>query len=117
MFDYLTDMQKYVSIHPVIYKIDNLTDNNYKIYEKLSFISFTYPATVNGDRRTKTVVMEAVVMKLTKIEMVITLKTEDEHTIIQESISFKSPLPIKGIMETIFEKQHKQLFLNIENTN
>lgn len=117
VFDHLTDMKKFVSIHPIIYKMDDLGNNTYKVYEKLGFVSFTYSATVTGNAQNKTVNIKAVVMKLTHIEMNFTIKSEDDHTLIREIVSFKSPLPVKGIMTKIFEKQHKQLFLNIENAN
>ena len=34
-FDYLTDMQKFVLVHPVIYQIDNIGNESYLVYEKL----------------------------------------------------------------------------------
>lgn len=47
IFDYLTDMQKFVSVHLVIYKIDNTGINRYLVYEMLKFgfipFPFTYP--------------------------------------------------------------------------
>jgi hypothetical protein len=42
------------------------------------------------------------------------LKADIDHTIIDEEIQFKSPLPVKFIMKSIFRKQHDQLFKNIE---
>lgn len=42
------------------------------------------------------------------------LKANNDFTIIEEEIKFKSLLPIKFIMESIFKKQHTQLFKNIE---
>lgn len=113
-FDHLTDMKKFVSIHPIIYKMDDLGNGNYKVYEKLGFVSFTYSATVTGDPQAKTVKIKAVVMKFTHIEMNFTIKPEGEHSHINETVTFKSPLPIKGVMQNIFKTQHKQLFLNIE---
>jgi hypothetical protein len=62
----------------------------------------------------KEVVIRATVFKLTKIEMKFILKTDKDFTIIDEEIMFKSPLPVKFIMESIFKKQHAQLFKNIE---
>lgn len=117
VFDHLTDMEKFVGIHPIIYKMDNLGSGNYKVYERLGFVSFTYAANVNGDPNNKTVNIKVVVMKFTHIEMIFKLRTEGDHTIIEETVNFRSPLPITGIMQNIFKKQHQQLFLNIENTN
>ena len=39
VFDHLTNIQKFVSIHPIIYKMDDLGNGNYKVYEKLGFVS------------------------------------------------------------------------------
>ncbi len=46
--------------------------------------------------------------------MEFTLKTDNDYTIIDEEIDFKSVLPIKFMMQSIFRKQHNQLFKNIE---
>ena len=118
VFDYLTDMQKFVSVHPVISKIENTSDKSYLVHETLKFgfipFSFTYPVTIENSISDKIVVIRATVFKLTKIEMKFVLKVDNGHTIIEEEIRFKSPLPIKFIMESIFRKQHNQLFKNIE---
>lgn len=119
VFDYLTDMQKFVSVHPVITKIEQIKDSNYLVYEtlKLGFIpfSFTYFAAVEGNFEAKTVVIRATVMKITKIEMHFVIKAEkDGSTNIEETINFKSPLPIKWLMQRIFKTQHEQLFKNID---
>lgn len=122
VFEYLTDMQKFASIHPVISKIKFLEANNYLVYEtlKVGFIpfSFTYPVSIEANFEDKKVTIKAVVMKFTKIEMNYSLHTENNSiintTIINEKITFKSILPVKSIMATIFKKQHKQLFQNLE---
>lgn len=118
IFDYLTDMQKFVSVHPVIFQIDNTGNESYLVHEtlKMGFIpfSFTYPVTIEKNNIEKIVIIRATVMKLTKIEMKFVLKTDNDYTIVDEVINFKSPLPIKFIMQRIFKKQHSQLFKNIE---
>jgi carbon monoxide dehydrogenase subunit G len=117
-FDYLTDMQKFVSVHPVISKMDNIGQESYLVHETLKFglipFSFTYPVTIEKNILHKKIVIRATVFKLTKIEMKFVLKTDNDFTIIDEEIMFKSPLPVKFIMESIFKKQHNQLFKNIE---
>jgi len=121
VFEYLTDMQKFASIHPVISKIDNVSPNRFLVHEtlKLGFIpfSFTYPVTIEHNFNDKKIIIKATVMKLTKIEMIYHLRTENNFTIIDETIIIKSPLPIKTIMETIFRKQHTIMFKNIEAQN
>lgn len=118
VFDYLTDMQKFVSVHPVISKIDRLSENNYLVHETLKFgfipFSFTYLVFVEQSFDQKKVLIKATVMKLTKIEMLFDLREEKGFTIVEETIHFKSPLPVKPIMQDIFRKQHNELFKNIE---
>lgn len=118
VFNYLTDMQKFVSVHAVIFQIDNTGNENYLVHEtlKLGFIpfSFTYPVIIEKNSIDKRVIIRATVFKLTKIEMKFVLKPDNDFTIIDEEINFKSPLPVKFIMENIFKKQHTQLFKNIE---
>ena len=117
VFDYLTEIQKFVSVHPVITKIDQTGDHTYLVYETLTFgfipFSFTYPVTIQSNPLDHTVIIYATVMKFTKIEMHFALKQNEDFTVVQESVLFESPLPIKLIMEGIFKKQHTQLFKNI----
>ena len=118
VFDYLTDMKKFVSAHPVIFQIDDKGNENYLIHEtlKLGFIpfSFTYPVTIEKNFINKKVTIRATVFRITKIEMNFVLKADNSFTLINEEINIKSLLPVKFIMQNIFKKQHTQLFKNIE---
>jgi hypothetical protein len=53
-------------------------------------------------------------MNLTKIEMKFIITSENELSVVEETLQFNSILPIKGILQKIFKKQHEQLFRNIE---
>ena len=118
VFDYLTDMQKFVKAHPIIFQIDDLGEGNYKIHEKLKIgfipVTFTYPAHVKGNKQEGKVSMKAIVMKINKIEMNFTISSEGSHTIISEQVTFNAILPIRLILQNIFKKQHTLLFANIE---
>ncbi|MES2679036.1 MAG: hypothetical protein V4635_04090 [Bacteroidota bacterium] len=117
IFDYLTDMQKYVSVHPVITKIDSRGNGDYLVHEtlKLAFLplSFTYPVNVSGNSDDKTILIKATVMKITKIEMMFKIIGGDGFSTVDETIHFQSPLPVKNTMQNIFRKQHTRLFKNI----
>lgn len=118
VFDTLSDMQKFVTVHPVIFQVDPLGEQNYLVHETLKFgplpFTFTYPVSIEKNINAQSIVMRASVFKLTKIEMNFILKAEGDFTIVEEEIKFKSPLPVKGKMQRIFKKQHVQLFKNIE---
>ncbi|RYU91902.1 hypothetical protein EWM62_00210 [Mucilaginibacter terrigena] len=117
IFDYLTDMQKFASVHPVITKIVEQANGGYLVYEtlKLGFIpiSFTYPVSIVANPDENTIVMQATVMKLTKIEMTFNLAELSDFTAVHEYISFGAPLPVRVILQRVFKKQHRQLFKNI----
>jgi hypothetical protein len=113
-------MQKFVRVHPVIYKIEAKKNNDYLVHEKLKLlfipVSFTYPVTVESDAVTRKIKMKAVVKKMTEVEMNFAIKVENGKTIVDEEIIFKSKLPVKFIMKGVFKKQHLKLFKNIENS-
>ena len=120
VFQFLTDVQQFVSVHPVIYRMEKTGENQYKVFERLTlgFIpyNFTYTATIENDSTQKTVSMKASVMKVIDIEMRFELSEEKEGTTVNETIHFASFLPIKSLMAKIFSTQHKALFANIEKT-
>jgi carbon monoxide dehydrogenase subunit G len=119
VYDHLSDMQKFVTVHPIIYKIEPLGKDHYLIYEKLKLFlipaNFTYKVLVESDPDKKTVNYKARINALTKIEMQFCIKEESGGCIVNEVVDFKSYLPVKAMMKNIFRIQHKLLFDNINN--
>ena len=119
VLNYLTDMQKFASVHPVIYQIDELGKDRYLVHEKLRFgfipFSFTYPVTIEKSASGEEVIIRATVFKLSKIEMKFVLISDNDRTVVKESVRFKSPFPIQSVMKSVFRKQHAQLFKNMDN--
>lgn len=118
IFEYLTDMQKFLKVHPIITQIDPTCNDSYIIHETLKFLfipcSFTYPVTIESKPFEKIVIMRATIMKFTKIEITFVLKSYSDFTVVEENIQIQSPFPIQSIIHSIFKKQHKYLFKNIE---
>jgi hypothetical protein len=118
IFDYLTNMDKFTSIHPVISKIELLGENKYRVYETLKFgfipFSFTYPVSINSNSSDKSIIMHATVMKINKIEINYKIKEISNISFVEEKITIRTVLPIHPILKLIFIKQHTQLFKNIE---
>jgi len=117
VFDYLSDMQKFVSVHPVIYRIDSLGKNEYLVYEslKVGFIpySFTYPVQITSDPIKRTVLMKATVRKIVHIEMYYAIREDGMACVVDEEIKIRSFLPVKSSLERMFRKYHEEMFLNI----
>ncbi len=120
VFDCLTNMTRFVSVHPVINKVNYLGKDKYLIFEtlKLGFIpiSFSYPAVIESDYDSKQVVMKAVVMKIVTIEMLFKINETHDCSIVTEKLNFSTAFPIKSIMQRILIKQHALLFKNIQNS-
>ena len=116
VFDYLTNMQRFVEVHPVIYKIDTIAPHSYRMYETLKLlflpISFSYPATVSVEK--ERIIMQAVVYKVVRIRLQFDLKSSEKGTIIDEMIDFDTFLPVRFFMSLIFKKNHQALFERIE---
>ncbi|MBI2721175.1 MAG: hypothetical protein HYX39_03260 [Bacteroidetes bacterium] len=117
IFQYLTNMDKFVSVHPIIYKMEHKGDNNYLLFEKLNIFflpySFTYIANVVaiGDSSVK---IKARVKKMVLIEIDFLLERVNNKTKVTENVSFNSIFPVKKIMGKIFKVQHQKLFENID---
>jgi hypothetical protein len=117
VYDYLSDMQKFVSVHPIIYKIDPLGNDRYLVFEKLKVLfipySFTYVVTLLKNEKENKITISATVKKMVHIKMEFVLENVNESTKISECVEFRSFLPVKPIMRKIFREQHKVLFENI----
>lgn len=118
VFDYLSDMQKFVAVHPVIHRITLMDDGRYRVHEtlKLGFIpySFTYFATLESDREAGQVRILATVQRITRIEMEFFIQEKEGVTQVTEHIAIHSPLPVHGLVRKVFSEQHLILFRNIE---
>lgn len=119
VFNSLSNANNFVNAHPIIYLMKPLPNGGYMVFEKLKIafvnINFTYPCTIESNKIDKTITMKAVVKKLMHIHIVFKLSTQNNQTIVDEIVTFKSPLPVSLIMEGVFKKQHNKLFQNIEN--
>jgi carbon monoxide dehydrogenase subunit G len=118
VYKYLSDMEAFVSVHPVISKMEEIKKGHFTVSETLKLglfpVSFRYRAQVKADFPLRRISFEATVMKFTRISMTFDLSEEKEYCHITENITFKSPLPVKFMMERIFKKQHALLFQGIE---
>lgn len=115
VFEYLTEISKFISIHPVIYKMDKIGPNEYMTYEHLKMgfmpISLKYPSTIEGNPAQKTVIMQAEIFKIATIHMHYSLKsTEEGFCEVTEEVHVKCFLPIKKTILDIFKKHHQEMF-------
>jgi carbon monoxide dehydrogenase subunit G len=98
---YLTDMQKFTSVHPIISKIDSLGNNTYLFHETLTFaaIPFSFKYQTLVEERESEILMNANVLKLVKISITFEFIEEGEYTIVVEKVKFQTFLPIHFILK------------------
>ncbi len=118
VFSILSDAKLFEKFHPVIFKIDDLGNDHFLIHETLKFlfipITFTYPAKISSNKEKGIVQMNAVVMKIVKVDLNFLIAETPNCTEIVEEINIQSWLPVHPVMRMIFKQQHTKLFLNID---
>lgn len=118
ILEYLSTSQKFVSVHPIISKMDDLGNNSFLVHETLKIgplpFSFTYKVRIEKNVPAKTVQMNARVFGFTNIQMLFILKELPTGTAIEEQIVFKTLFFLKPMLRSIFKTQHTLLFQNIE---
>lgn len=120
VYESLTNADKFVDVHPIIYKMDKIGKESYKVYEKVNFgffpYRFTYLATIKGNPSEKTINIFATIKKITKVNMEFKITKSDTGCQIEEMITILTPLPIKNYLRKLFKEQHTLLFENIQNS-
>lgn len=118
VFPYLSDMDLFTSVHPVISKMVSTGENQYMAFERLKMgpipFSFSYPTVVHHNLTKGVIHMQAVILKMTTMEMSFTFSAQNGITTIEEDIQIKSIWPLKPLIFGIVKTQHAKLFKNIE---
>ena len=118
LFPYLSDMELFASVHPVISKMVATGKDQYKAFETLKMgplpFSFSYPTVVHHNSSKGVIHMQAVIFKLTNMDITFHLSSQHGVTTIEEDIQIKSILPFKSMILNIVKTQHAILFKNIE---
>ncbi len=121
VFEHLTNMEKFVKVHPIIYKMEKIGSGTYLVHEKLKMvfipINFKYTAVINSNANNRTIHMNATIMKRTNVDMHYSLRTDGNFTYVSEEVIYRSPLPLIWLMQMVFKKQHSILFRNMEKMN
>lgn len=114
----LLDTEKFVAAHPLIYRMDSLGNQTYKVYEKVKMVfipySFAYKVSITDFRPENRIRLEATIAGMTHIVMDFMLTANGDRTNVTEDITITTRLPIHGYMQQLFRKQHDILFDNIE---
>ena len=71
IFDYLSDMQKFVSVHPVIFRIDATRNESYLVHVRIKFgfipFSFSHPIKIEKSIVEKKIIIHTTILKMIEI--------------------------------------------------
>jgi hypothetical protein len=117
VIDYLSDIKKFASIHPIIYKTIVLPDKSVHCFEKLPLGPIYFPANyivkIEVDESHQNVTMTALVMKLIHVHIHFQIVANGASCRVIETVNFRSIFPVNFIMKPIFKKQHRIMFENL----
>ncbi len=116
VFQSLSEPEKFITVHPLIFKMEALGNAQYRVYErvKLGFIPyyFSYRAEINNNGKDE-VSISAVVFGITKLRLHFKLSENGDITTIREEAEVSAPFPVKHIMYRVLATQHELMFKNI----
>jgi carbon monoxide dehydrogenase subunit G len=119
IYPYLSDMQKFVEVHPVIYKAEQLGEAEYLCYEKIRFVfipfDFSYKVNLRNLSLNNYVEMDSNIQKGVYLQLQFNLLSNNDQTEIKETINIKANFFVRMIFQNTIRKVHKKLFINIQN--
>lgn len=113
---FLSEPEKFVSVHPLIFRMEALPNGRFRVFERVAIgpiaQRFTYPATIEVvDGRVE---LRARVMGMVRVEMIFSFTEQPKRTLLREDVEIRTLLPIKRFMRWLIREQHAVMFANIE---
>ena len=116
----LTSPNEFVAVHPLIFDMRHIGGNQYMVFESVRLAGlpyrFAYDAEVTKADDDTWVQILANVRNMVRIEMTFRLSDHGQGTQIDETVSIKSVLPVKAMMNKLLSEQHGVLFKNIDES-
>lgn len=114
LFPFFSDANKFVDIHPVIYKCQHLKDSDFQLFERLKLIgnlgfSFSYPVTFTAIHDKQQVTMTSQIRKGVHLELLFDFKAIEGKTILTESVTFTGPFFIRPLFIPFLAKVHTRM--------
>ena len=113
VFPFFADLVKFGDTHPIIFRVDDLGNNEYLIHEKLNLIvyhhKFTYKATLESAELNNKVTIYSNVQKGVYLHLTFVFNEVNGQTRIDETISVKASPLVKMIFHPLLRKSHLKL--------
>jgi hypothetical protein len=116
-YNYFSDIDKFVSIHPVIYKCAPIEENAYLLYERLKFaglgISFSYKVVFESRTPHLQVIMFSEIRKGARLKLIFDFRSNNDQTILTETLWFDGYAVIKPFFIPFLAKTHIEMIKNL----
>ncbi len=117
IFPFFSDMDKFVGVHPVIYKCTCLGGNEYRLFERLSLaffkISFSYLVTLEKSVINQQVVMYSKIRRGATLRLTFDFTEAKNTTRITETVDFDGPPGISTLFIKFLTRMHNNLIENL----
>lgn len=118
VWSYLSDLNKFAEVHPIICRVDTYGDGAYRLYEKLPLgpfsFRFSYPVRVTLDLKESIIRYESTVLGIARLDMRFHIVDRGDHSVTHEVVEIRSRLPVERYTASECYKYHQMTFTNIE---
>ncbi len=121
VFPFFSEIEQFVSIHPVIYKCEPLSANEYQLFEQLSLMGFktrfSYNVIFEKIVPNQQVIMCSNIRKGVHLRLTFDFECNKEKTTqIVETVDFKGPAIIDPLFLKFLAKTHLKMVENLRST-
>ena len=117
VFPFFNDIDRFVAVHPVIYKAEATGTNQYRLFEKLDLkfckVSFSYMVSIETSVPGKQVIMFARIRKGVTLRLQFDFIADNNTTHIHETVTFNAPAVICPIFLKFLTRQHQLLVAKV----
>lgn len=121
VWSYLSDLNKFAEVHPIICKVDTYGGGAYRLYERLPLgplsLRFSYPVQVTLDPQENIIRYVSKVLGIVVLDMRFHIVDRGDHSVTHEVIEIRSRLPVERYTAAECEKYHRMVFANIEKNS
>jgi carbon monoxide dehydrogenase subunit G len=114
VFEILSDPDGFGRLHPLIDAIVPLGDGRYRVRERFAHLPFplhfTYPAEITSQAASRSVEMNLRIFRLVSVDLVLRVQADGGGSLVEETGSIRSVLPVSGVLAKVLADTHRTLF-------
>ena len=117
VFPFFQDLKKFGEVHPVIYKVEQISDNDYIFYEQINMIfpyRFSYPVKIEKIIPNQQIILSSDVQKGVFLYLTYNFESKDNNTLITEMVEIKANPIVKEIFKIVLKSSHLKMVREIK---